>query len=258
MFSLFLCPCCASCTRKIENELSENELWQLYRAAYQQYQCEIKGGEKSYPRYVNDFFSYHLPTMCRRESDIRLHVMHVCSVRELLEERRDLVEAFFSKDTFEEDDFLQMRHLFDTGKNIEPKRECLAKFSEEQIRLITEFANTTEMFRHNVTADEIKSLFDCQLTMPLQANVNRHVALFFGALRFYGLLPFAWQMIMENNCLVSSSANNQPLRASQLRCSLSQAKNTQLAKKKSSKTKIEDSGFEAVCNAFAKKLKETM
>ena len=117
---------------------------------------------------------------------------------------------------------------------------------EARRHMNTEFANTTEMFVHNVTADEIKSLFDCQLTKPLQASVNRHVALFFGALRFYGLLPFAWQMIMENNRLVSSSSNNQPLRASQLRCSLSQAKNTQLSKKKSSNTKIEDSGFEGL------------
>ena len=102
------------------------------------------------------------------------------------------------------------------------------------------------------------NLFKCKLNAPLQANVNRHVALFFGALRQYGLLPFSWQMIIEENRLISSSANNQPLRASHLRCGLSQAKNVKLAKEKSSLNKMEDTGFEATCNAFVKKLKESI
>lgn len=71
--------------------MPENELWQLYRAAYEQYQCEILKGEKNYSRFVNDFFAYHLPTSCTGEEQMRLHVMHVFSVKELLEERRDLV-----------------------------------------------------------------------------------------------------------------------------------------------------------------------
>lgn len=238
--------------------MPENELWQLYRTAYERYQCEILNGEKAYSRYVNDFFSYHLPTMCTDENDIRIHLMHVCSVKELLEERRDLVKVYFSKDTFEKKDYLQMHHLFDTGKNIEPDRKYLANFSEGQIELIKEFANTKNLFKKKVTKEDIKNLFACQLANPLQANVNRHVALFFGALRLYGLLPFSWQMIIEDNKLVSSSANNQLLSASQLRSCLSQAKKTKFTIKKDSKTKIEDAGFEDTCKAFVKMLKESM
>ena len=54
-------PCSVCCAKKAENELPENELWQLYRAAYEQYQSEIRNGEKAYSRYVNDFYYYHLP-----------------------------------------------------------------------------------------------------------------------------------------------------------------------------------------------------
>lgn len=114
------------------------------------------------------------------------------------------------------------------------------------------------LFKNAVTDSDIKDLFKCQLTKPLQASINRHVALFFGALRSYGLLPFRWQMIIEENKLIASSANNEPLRASQLRCGLSQAKNVKLAKMKSSNYKIEDLGFETVCENFVKKLKESM
>ncbi len=238
--------------------MPENELWQLYRAAYEQYQCEILKGEKNYSRFVNDFFAYHLPTSCTSEEQMRLHVMHVFSIKELLEERRDLVNSFFSKGSFDEEDYHQMEHLFNTGSSIEPERESLANFSEKQISLITDFVNTTKLFRQDVSENDMANLFKCKLNAPLQANVNRHVALFFGALRQYGLLPFSWQMIIEENRLISSSANNQPLRASHLRCGLSQAKNVKLAKEKSSLNKMEDIGFEATCNAFVKKLKESI
>lgn len=114
-----MCPCHRGCTNKEEKGLPENELWQLYRAAYEQYQCEIIKGEKKYSRFVNDFIAYHLPTLCTHEDQIRLHVMHVFSIKELLEERCDLVDYFFSRENFEEKDYRQMEHLFNTGSTIE-------------------------------------------------------------------------------------------------------------------------------------------
>ena len=100
---------------------------------------EIIGGEKVYSRFIYDFMYYHLPVTGMSEAYMRTHFMHVCEVVELLEERRDLVDAFFSKDKFEEEDYRQMLHLFNTGKGIEPKAEFLAHFSDEQITRITEF-----------------------------------------------------------------------------------------------------------------------
>lgn len=77
--------------------MPKDELWQLYCAAYEQYQSEIINGEKSYSRYVNNFYYYHLPAMNMSESDARVHIMNVCGLKELLENRRDLVDAFFKK-----------------------------------------------------------------------------------------------------------------------------------------------------------------
>jgi hypothetical protein len=189
---------------------------------------------------------------------MKTHFMHVCELRELLEERRDLVDAFFSKNKFKKKNFLQMLNLFNSGKCVEPKPIFLAHFSNEQIARIAEFATTTSLFRVEVTAEDIRNLFECKLQRPLQANSNRNVALFFGALREHGLLPFQWQMILEKNKLLSSSTNNEPLRASQLRCSLSQAKNPKLGKKKQSNQKDEEIGFESTCKSFVIRLKESM
>jgi hypothetical protein len=65
-------------------------------------------------------------------------------------------------------------------------------------------------------------------------------------------------MIMERYKLLSSSANNEPLRASQLRCRLSQAKNPKLGKKKKSNLKDEEVGFESTCRSFVLRLKESL
>ena len=254
-----MCQCFASCTKKAETELPKDELWQLYRAAYEQYQSEILGDEKSYSRYVNDFIYYHLPCTNIREADIRLHVMHVFAMKELLEERRDLVDAFFSKDVFEEKEFLLMDDLFNKGKSLdEPEPEYLAHFSEEQISIITNFVRSTSLFKPEVTENDIKDLFECRLSVPLQARVNRHVAIFFGKLREHGLLPYSWQMIMESHKLVSSSVNNEPLRASQLRCGLSQARVANLRKKPNSNIPDDGIGFYDSCDVFIKKLKECL
>ena len=239
--------------------MPKDELCQLYRAAYEQYQSEILNDEKEYFRYVNDFIYYHLPCTSIREADIRLHVMHVFALKELMEERRDLVEAFFSKVGFEKKDFLKMDDLFNKGKSLEePEPVCLAHFSDEQICLITNFVRATSLFKSEVTENEIRDLFECRLTVPLQATVNRYVAIFFGKLREHGLLPYSWQKIMENHKLVSSSVNNEPLRASQLRCGLSQARVANLRKKPNSNILDDGIGFYDSCDVFIKKLKECL
>ena len=239
--------------------MPQDELWQLYRAAYEQYQSVILTGEKMYSRYVNDFIYYHLPCSSIREADIRLHVLHVFALKELLEERRDLVEAFFSKDCFEEKDYLLMDDLFNKGKSLEePEPVYLAHFSYEQICLISNFVKSTSLFKSEVTENDIRNLFECRLTVPLQATVNRYVAIFFGKLREHGLLPYSWQKIMENHKLVSSSVNNEPLRASQLRCGLSQARVANLRKKPNSNILDEGIGFYDSCDVFIKKLKECL
>ena len=165
--------------------MPDNELRQLYRAAYGQYQCVILNGEKAYNRYVNDFFAYHLPSVGLNEADMCLHVMHVFAVRELLELRRDLVDVFFTKDKFEEKDYLKMDKLFNSGKAIDVKPIALADFSDAQIEKLKVFVNSKDIFVDELETNDIKKLFACKLEHPLQASSNRNVAIFLGWLRYY-------------------------------------------------------------------------
>ena len=61
-------------------------------------------------------------------------------------------------------------------------------------------------------------------------------------------------LLIENYKLISSSKNNKPLRASQIRSSQCQGKSGKMNKKKNSMEKKEGAGFDSICQEFAKSL----
>ena len=219
-----MCARCLGQDKDIESVQSKDELWVLYSAAYEQYQSEVLTGEKKYSRFVNDFISYHLPFFCKNQEAIRLHSRNLAIIHELLMERQDLVVSFFGKETFAEEDYLQMHKLFNTTNHISDVQARLASFSAEQINLITDFVNEVNLFSVHVTEADMEGLFGCALKLPLKTTCNRRMAIFFDALRTEGLLPFAWQKIIGDNCLVASSQTEKPLTAKQIGTSLTQAK----------------------------------
>ena len=107
-----MCLQCSDHCPKQEIELSKDELWTLYRAAYEQYKSEILNDGKLYDRYVNDFVSYHLPVFSSEELIVRNHFKHVFSLYELLTTRKDLVTKYFTKSSFEKGDFETMVYEF--------------------------------------------------------------------------------------------------------------------------------------------------
>lgn len=141
-----MCLQCSNHCPEQENEPSKDELWTLFRAAYEQYQSEIVNDSKLYDRYVNDFISYHLPVFSQEEESIRNHFKNLFSIYELLTTRKDLVEKFFKLPEFGKKDFLEMVHSFNHIEYVVETPHSLATFNENQIRLITQFANESNFF----------------------------------------------------------------------------------------------------------------
>ena len=227
--------------------MPENESWQLYRAAYEQYQSEILHGEFTYHRFVERFFSYHLPAFCQNEAEARLHFMNVFELKDLLENRRDLVEHYFTKDSFEEDDYARMNREFNQCEAIVNKAKVLAHFNDRQISLITDFLNDDNvgLLVDQVTEADVKALFSCTLKNPLKPQVNRRITKFFDSLRNEGFLPHAWQKMIAYNKLVVSSYTGKPLTAHMISSYLSDYKQG------------EDTLY-SQCKSLTQKLKESM
>lgn len=238
-----MCANCLRHNRELETIVPEDELWELYRAAYEQYKYEIVNGDKLYSRFVNDFISYHLPCFYSDIDAIRRHSRNVNNLYEILTERLDLVEMFFSKEHFTKTDYHTMHRLFNTTEKISTKKSTLAIFDAEELSLITQTANEAHLFVSDVSIEKMAQLFDCSLENPLKLTSNRHFARFFDALRGGGYLPFSWQKIISDYHLVISSETQHPLSANGIASALAQSKRS-------------PDGFEAKCKLLVKKLKE--
>ena len=219
-----MCTRCLGQCKDIESEQPKDELWTLYRAAFELYQSEVLTGEQKHSRYVNDFISYHLPFFGENKEAIKAHSRNLAIMHELLMERQDLVVAFFCKDDFTEEDYHKMHKLFNTTNHVSDVQPRLASFTKEQISLITGFVNGVNLFSVSVSESDMVRLFECSLVHPVKATCNRRMAIFFDALRSEALLPFAWQKIIADNQLVTSSKTEKPLTAKQIGLSLTQAK----------------------------------
>ena len=104
--------------------------------------------------------------------------MRVFAIKELLEDRTDLVEAFFTKTSFTEEDFVQMDDLFNKGmKIVEPEPVFLAHFNDDQIELIRGFAKSATLFQPVATKEDIKNLYEFYLTNTHHPTFTRNLHL---------------------------------------------------------------------------------
>lgn len=102
-----------------------NSLYQLHLKAYRQYRYEVLRGGKLYKRFVVDFCNEHV-FICSGKSEITVAQLNQKNknyniVRELLCERPDLVDKYFSEEHFSLNDFYKLIREFNTTES--PKNE---------------------------------------------------------------------------------------------------------------------------------------
>lgn len=190
--------------------LPKEELWELYHAAYEQYQSEVISGEKKYSRFVNDFISYHLYLGSSDPSVIREHIRNVSAMHELLTDRIDLVEEFFSLQSFSKEDYIQMSHRFNTSDHEVKIPVIIAHFSDSQLSLITHFANEADLFVDLVDVETMRSFFNCTLKKPLVANNSTPVLLLLNVLSQQYMITHSWQQLVASNKLLAPRRTMKP------------------------------------------------
>lgn len=191
-------------------------MWSLCKSAYEQYQSEIINGGKLYHRFVNGVLYSNQLIDSTKLQDWECHVSNLLTLQELLTDRKDLVERYFLKPSFEVADFEQMMFEFNTCEpNTRSTPSALGYFTDAQLMQITQFVNKhhkdERFFFKIVTFEEIKGLFRCSLKQPLRAGNNAKLAYFLYMLRDQGLLSYNWQTLIEQHRLLSSSKEAKPL-----------------------------------------------
>jgi hypothetical protein len=87
-------------------------MWSLCKSAYEQYQCEIINGNKLYHRFVNGLLYSNQLIDSTKLQNWECHVNNLLTLQELLTDRKDLVERYFLKPSFDVADFEQMMFEF--------------------------------------------------------------------------------------------------------------------------------------------------
>lgn len=197
-----MCIQCSEHCTKQEIDSSSNELWTLFRAAYEQYQLEIVNDNKLYDRYVNDFISYHLPVFSNVEEVVRNHFRNIFCLYELLTNRKDLVEKYFIRTVFEVEDFNEMLYSFNHLDYKITKSKILASFNEAQIRLITQFANESNLFVYKVDEKTIDDFFRCNLDNGLIVTNMANILPLLYELSRQKMIPYNWVSLLADNKLL--------------------------------------------------------
>lgn len=197
-----MCIQCSEHCTKQEVDSSSNELWTLFRAAYEQYQLEIVNDNKLYDRYVNDFISYHLPVFSNVEEVVRNHFRNTFCLYELLTNRKDLVEKYFIRTVFEVEDFNEMLYSFNHLDYKITKSKILASFNEAQIRLITQYANESNLFVYKVDEKTIDDFFRCNLDNGLIVTNMANILPLLYELSRQKMIPYNWVSLLADNKLL--------------------------------------------------------
>lgn len=219
-----MCLQCSDHCPKQEIELSKDELWTLYRAAYEQYKLEILNDGKLYDRYVNDFVSYHLPVFSSEEQIVRNHFKHVFSLYELLTTRKDLVTKYFAKSSFEKGDFETMVYEFNHIEVVVENPRILASFTPEQIRLITKFANESNFFVDGIDEETMDGFFKCALDESLVVVNMRQVLQLLYALSIEKMIPHNWVSLIADNQLLTPKSTGKASKRGAISSRLSELK----------------------------------
>ena len=189
-----------------EIELSKDELWDLFKVSYKHYQTEVINDRKIYNRYVNDLISYHLPVFTSDEEAIRKHFQNLFCVYELLTDRKDLVEKYFTKSTFEKTDFSKMLNEFNHVEVILKDSNGLASFNRKQIKLITDFANRKNFF-----------------TTPVNL---RYILQLLYSLSQQKMIPYNWVSLVVRNKMLAPQKSMIPSTRGAISSRLTELKNT--------------------------------
>lgn len=205
-------------------------MYALLEEAYKVYQQEVLQEGKLHRRFANDFANLQSYIEIESEAEAQLHIKKITAIYELLTERMDLVKEYFTKDQFTQEDCELMLHRFNTqepeNSPSTSKPQVLGYFTDQQIELITDFANKQDLFKKKVSQEEFKALFAGTLETPLIANHNGLVACFLNYLRDEQYLVYPWQKVIADKQMICSKSTGKSLTRENLKNALSSFKSS--------------------------------
>ena len=141
-------------------------------------------------------------------------------------DRKDLVEKYFTKSTFEKTDFSKMLNEFNHVEVILKDSNGLASFNRKQIKLITDFANRKNFFTTPVDENTIEKFFNCTLKKTLIATNLRYILQLLYSLSQQKMIPYNWVSLVVRNKMLAPQKSMIPSTRGAISSRLTELKNT--------------------------------
>lgn len=205
-------------------------LYSLLDEACRTYRNDVIGCGKLFSRFATDFINGHRHTDAVCAVGKNAYEMATGVISDLFNIRPDLVKDYFAKPGFSRADAEEMITELNTGKPdpteiaSEEKPRFMASLNDTQKTALAMLASNTQIFKGEISVDDISSLLECRAAKPIKAANNRRVAVFFDELANSKMIERDWQKVIAANGLIISSASNAPLSRSALSSALAEAR----------------------------------
>lgn len=209
-------------SRRVPPFVGEQGLSRLVSKARNEYTKEVLTGRKSYARFCKDMLAsvaYHDAKDAWSRNE---HNRNLCAITDMLTMHRQLVETYFSRETFSENDIVDMVDRFNKIETDHPKRnaspgvpaspetasavECgsrtIKKLEDQVISLIVHCANEAELFYGNVTPQHFDAYYSGNPLTPLRSRKNTELVVLFSILENEELIERSWQHVIDRDGLV--------------------------------------------------------
>ena len=171
---------------------------ELLHEAYDLYQVEVVNQGKLYQRYADDFVYSHefhdaIDAWSKNESEVS-----ETELREML--------TLFNTTLPSSNTFVARKKVRETSDlNL---CSCL---DNDDLSILARCCNEAQIFSEVINTNDLLSLLDGKLSMPLHSRNNRLVAFFFDQLSIYNLIIRNWQNVLAHQRSIVSSTGKDTL-----------------------------------------------
>lgn len=204
--------------------MGKEGLHRLMREAHALYVKEVLSRKKTYKHYVSDFRHSVLHHDAKDAWSRNEHEKNYYVIVSLLDERKNLIRNYFSKETLSDDEISELLGLYYNDEPPPHKKKsksdsaaapCKAKdesgsvripLDETTIDLIMQVANRMNLFKEKLDRDDYTSYLEGKPRRVLTARNNALLALFFDKLASLGLIASTWKVEIARGQLIKSSS----------------------------------------------------
>lgn len=210
--------------------MTPDYLFRLLKEAHREYRANVPTSKMTMRVFALQFIAAHKHGESTSITGRNNYSEALSMVHLLLTERHDLVALFFDSPELKNSDIEKMMKFVYTESRIESDGEITVRnplsctLGDKDWPVIMECVNKTQLFKKDVSEDDIKNLLLGTLKEPLTANNLKGICYLFDALSVGTFITGQWQTPLAKSEAIRSGRSEKFVTTSNLSTTLSRLK----------------------------------